>query len=96
MTDEKLCNSCKHRWEPEHQSSCWMCHDNSFYESDEIVKTTRRMTNFEKIKAMSVEDFIKMFDDSLCEYIQSHHVERCRNNSCYCCLANFLESEVDA
>ena len=61
----------------------------------QLIDHAKPMTQFDKIKAMSLEDFIEMFDDSLCEYIQSHHVEMCRNNSCYCCLANFLESEAD-
>lgn len=38
MMDEKLCETCKERFVPIDQSSCWGCRDNSLYEPDKTGK----------------------------------------------------------
>ena len=51
------------------------------------------MTNFERIKAMSVSEFIEMLGHScLCSYIQFSVCEK--HGNCDGCLREWLESEV--
>ena len=54
------------------------------------------MTNFERIKAMSVEEFIEAFRrDGLCSYIQDYDVGWCATRgACTNCVKEWLESEV--
>ena len=66
MTDEKLCNSCKERFAPIDQQSCWSCVNGDCYRPDKPTKTKKRMTNFERIKAMTVEEMAEFFGEVEC------------------------------
>lgn len=48
------------------------------------------MTNFEKIKSMTVEEFAKKFSSSICENID----KCCDYNDCNDCIINFLNKEA--
>lgn len=55
------------------------------------------MTNFEKIKAMSVEEMASnsFAKSAICDYIQANHRSWCeKRNRCNNCIRNFLNSEV--
>lgn len=75
MIDEKLCRSCKHRWEPEHQSSCWACHDNGLYESDELVKKTNSTTELKPCPFCGVQPEL-ILEDNL-RYYKGLNISTC-------------------
>lgn len=49
------------------------------------------MTNFEKIKAMTIEEFAKKFSSSICENIS----KCCDYDDCNDCIINFLNKEEE-
>lgn len=54
------------------------------------------MTNYEKIKAMSVEEMAKLFGNSICDYIQDEEYEFCcANEECDNCIENWLLQEAE-
>ena len=55
------------------------------------------MTNFEKIKQMTVEEFSEAFaDDNLCSYIQKVDPKQClkQHEICIGCIKDWLNQEV--
>lgn len=54
------------------------------------------MTNFERIKKMSVEEFSIEFETGLCTYIKELDSERCEKYSnCSECRREWLEARVE-
>lgn len=55
------------------------------------------MTNYEKIKAMSVEEMAKLFGhNTICEYIQDNEKEFCEAmESCSRCIEKWLLQEAE-
>ena len=53
------------------------------------------MTNFERIKAMSIEELAKeLAKDSACEFCNMFDEQTCMKITCEQGIMNFLESEV--
>lgn len=57
------------------------------------------MTNADRIRAMSDEEFVKLFGyNSICDYVQDHSGDFCeKQGSCDNCLVKWLQqpAEVD-
>ena len=55
------------------------------------------MTNFEKIKNMTVEEFAEFVGfNNVCDYVQDYHVEWCNKYpDCKNCIVDWLNSETN-
>lgn len=96
MTNEELCRTCKRRFAPEDQSDCWFCMDNDLYAPDKPIKTIKkRMTNYERIKAMSVGELAdELYGTGACP----PNSDRCvcaEYDDCEAHWCEWLESECD-
>lgn len=53
------------------------------------------MTNFEKIKKMTVEELDEVFGEALCIHIQGYDVYHCEEqNDCENCVKKWLNKEA--
>ncbi|MEF2919100.1 MAG: hypothetical protein U0O22_01355 [Acutalibacteraceae bacterium] len=55
---------------------------------------SRKMTNFERIKQMTVEEFAKMFNSALCRQMNFDGCKRAEGNCQECAIA-WLNQEVE-
>ena len=80
-----ICETCKkkgHRCAPNPDGTCGV------YEK-------RIMTNFERIKAMSIEELAKeLAKDSACEFCKTLDEQTCDKITCEQGIIQYLESEV--
>lgn len=54
------------------------------------------MTNYEKIKQMSVEELAEQFEECICSHIQSYNVNYCNGkNDCENCVVDWLQEEAE-
>lgn len=54
------------------------------------------MTNFEKIKQLTLEEFAEKFNSNICRQIRSERFTYCyKGNSCKDCILNWLNQEAD-
>ena len=55
------------------------------------------MTNFEKIKSMSIEEFAEFVGfNNVCDYVQDYHKEWCsKYPDCKNCIIDWLNSETN-
>lgn len=90
MTNEELCRTCKRRFAPEDQSDCWFCMDNNLYAPDKPIKAIKkRMTNYEHIKSLSIEDMATEFVQFGCNNMHCNPMLSCKE-----CWIGWLNLEV--